>query len=58
VLDRGPAPRLPPGAARTGGISLEAFCGPIARFEAGEHAQVAVKMIDDRGNELLVVRKL
>jgi adenine-specific DNA-methyltransferase len=27
-------------------------------FEAGEHAQVAVKVIDDRGNELLVVRNL
>jgi len=29
-----------------------------APFEAGEHGQVAVKVIDDRGNELLVVRKL
>jgi len=29
-----------------------------APFEAGEHAQVAVKVIDDRGNELLVVKKL
>ncbi|MDR4476882.1 MAG: site-specific DNA-methyltransferase [Nitrospira sp.] len=29
-----------------------------APFEAGEHKQVAVKVIDDRGNELLVVRKL
>jgi adenine-specific DNA-methyltransferase len=27
-------------------------------FEGGEHAQVAVKVIDDRGNELLVVRNL
>ena len=27
-------------------------------FEAGEHGQVAVKVIDDRGNELLVVRSL
>lgn len=27
-------------------------------FEAGEHRQVAVKVIDDRGNELLVVKKL
>jgi adenine-specific DNA-methyltransferase len=27
-------------------------------FEAGEHGQVAVKVIDDRGNELLVVRNL
>ncbi len=29
-----------------------------APFEAGEHQQVAVKVIDDRGNELLVVKKL
>lgn len=29
-----------------------------APFEAGEHQQVAVKVIDDRGNELLVVRPL
>jgi adenine-specific DNA-methyltransferase len=29
-----------------------------APFEQGEHAQVAVKVIDDRGNELLVVKKL
>ena len=29
-----------------------------APFEAGEHRQVAVKVIDDRGNELLVVRSL
>ena len=29
-----------------------------APFEAGEHAQVAVKVIDDRGNELLVVKSL
>ena len=29
-----------------------------APFEGGEHAQVAVKVIDDRGNELLVVRDL
>jgi adenine-specific DNA-methyltransferase len=29
-----------------------------APFEAGEHGQVAVKVIDDRGNELLVVRSL
>jgi adenine-specific DNA-methyltransferase len=27
-------------------------------FEAGEHAQIAVKVIDDRGNELMVVRGL
>jgi adenine-specific DNA-methyltransferase len=29
-----------------------------APFEAGEHGQVAVKVIDDRGNELVVVKKL
>lgn len=29
-----------------------------APFEAGEHAQVAVKVIDDRGNELIVVKRL
>lgn len=27
-------------------------------FEAGEHMQVAVKVIDDRGNELMVVKSL
>ncbi len=27
-----------------------------APFEAGEHAQIAVKVIDDRGNELMVVK--
>ena len=29
-----------------------------APFESGEHRQVAVKVIDDRGNELLVVKSL
>jgi adenine-specific DNA-methyltransferase len=29
-----------------------------APFEAGEHGQVAVKVIDDRGNELLIVKNL
>jgi len=29
-----------------------------APFEAGEHGPVAVKVIDDRGNELLVVKEL
>ena len=29
-----------------------------APFEAGEHEQVAVKVIDDRGNELVVVKSL
>lgn len=27
-----------------------------APIEAGEHGQIAVKVIDDRGNELLVVK--
>ena len=27
-------------------------------FVAGQHKQIAVKVIDDRGNELLVVKKL
>lgn len=31
---------------------------PGAPFPAGEHGQVAVKVIDPRGNELLVVKKL
>jgi len=29
-----------------------------AAFEAGEHGQVAVKVIDERGNELLIVKSL
>ena len=29
-----------------------------APFEAGEHATIAVKVIDDRGNEMMVVRNL
>jgi adenine-specific DNA-methyltransferase len=29
-----------------------------APFEADDHGQVAVKVIDDRGNELMVVRNL
>ena len=29
-----------------------------ASFEGGEHGQIAVKVIDDRGNELLVVKSL
>jgi hypothetical protein len=32
--------------------------GQPGGFEAGEHRQVAVKVIDDRGNELLVVERL
>ena len=29
-----------------------------APFKAGEHRQIAVKVIDDRGNELMVVEEL
>ncbi|CCI19645.1 MAG: DNA methyltransferase [Microcystis panniformis] len=29
-----------------------------APFAVGEHRQIAVKVIDDRGNELLVVKSL
>ncbi len=29
-----------------------------APFEAGDHQRIAVKVIDDRGNELLVVKAL
>jgi len=29
-----------------------------APFEAGEHGQVAVKVIDERGNELLIVKSM
>jgi adenine-specific DNA-methyltransferase len=29
-----------------------------APFEAGGHKQIAVKVIDDRGNELMVVKRL
>jgi len=29
-----------------------------APFEAGEHGQVAIKVIDDRGNELLIVKSI
>jgi len=29
-----------------------------ALFEAGEHGQIAVKVIDDRGNKLLVVKNI
>jgi adenine-specific DNA-methyltransferase len=29
-----------------------------APFEAGEHGQIAVKVIDDRGNELMVVKEI
>ncbi|WP_293116078.1 hypothetical protein [Okeania sp. SIO1I7] len=29
-----------------------------APFELGEHWEIAVKAIDDQGNELLVVKKL
>jgi len=29
-----------------------------ASFDAGEHGQIAVKVVDDRGNELLGVKSL
>jgi adenine-specific DNA-methyltransferase len=29
-----------------------------APFAAGEHGQVVVKVVDDRGNELLVVKRI
>ena len=29
-----------------------------APFEIGEHGQVAIKVIDDRGNELLIVKSV
>jgi adenine-specific DNA-methyltransferase len=29
-----------------------------APFEAGDHGRIAVKVIDDRGNELMVVKNL
>ena len=29
-----------------------------APFEAGEHSTIAVKVIDDRGNEMMVVKRL
>ena len=35
------------------------LAGPTsAPVEAGDHGQVAVKVVDDRGNELLVVKSL
>ncbi|MGL4498667.1 MAG: site-specific DNA-methyltransferase, partial [Planktothrix sp.] len=37
----------------------EHLAGTISTpFEAGEHKEIAVKVIDDRGNELLVVKRL
>jgi len=37
----------------------EHLAGTVSEpFAAGEHRQIAVKVIDDRGNELMVVRKL
>jgi adenine-specific DNA-methyltransferase len=37
----------------------EHLAGTVSEpFVAGEHKQIAVKVIDDRGNELLVVKKL
>lgn len=41
------------------GSVWEHLAGTVsAPFEAGEHQQIAVKVIDDRGNELLVVKNL
>ena len=34
------------------------FPKPSAAFEAGEHGPIAVKVIHDQGNELLVVKNL
>lgn len=31
--------------------------GRLVSFEVGEHRQIAVKVIDDRGNEWLAVKK-
>jgi adenine-specific DNA-methyltransferase len=37
----------------------EHLAGTISTpFEAGEHKEIAVKVIDDRGNELLVIESL
>jgi adenine-specific DNA-methyltransferase len=37
----------------------EHLAGTISTpFEAGEHKEIAVKVIDDRGNELLVTKRL
>jgi hypothetical protein len=37
----------------------EHLAGTVSEpFAAGEHRQIAVKVIDDRGHELMVVRKL
>jgi hypothetical protein len=45
-------------AATRGGCGTSQWRPRGAPFERGEHGQVAVKVIDDRGNELLVVRRL
>ena len=39
-------------------VSVAAPGTVSAPFDAGEHGQVAVKVIDQRGNELLVVKSL
>ena len=32
--------------------------GDVLPLESGEHGQVAIKVIDDRGNELLIVKSV
>ncbi len=54
---------MPTSTGRNGGGSSPMRCwhegaGRPVSFAAGEHRQIAVKVIDDRGNELLVVKKL
>jgi hypothetical protein len=60
------SPTLPPGIAskKPSKAPTKTPCGnhlsgtTSAPFEAGDHRQIAVKVIDDRGNELLVVKEL
>ena len=40
------------------GVSAHLSGTVSAPFEAGEHDQIGVKVVDDRGNELMVVRRL
>ena len=42
----------------TGGAASFTSPATSAPFPAGQHRQIAVKVIDPRGNELLVVKKL
>lgn len=52
------------GIARTLGVAKDSVYRGIVRVtgpftvEAGENRQIAVKVIDPRGNELIVVKKL